>query len=596
MKRKRKSVVAKSVSVAALAGVAALAFPGVSSAQVSWDRLLNPEPENWLLYGGNLGGWRYSALDQINRDNAGDLEVKYIFTLLGESNTSELGDSEESVILADNGTLYTADGLNRAYAFDVSSGNAAVPLWMYDPVITKSRTERGLALFDDGVFINTNDTRLIRLNADTGEVVWETVATAQPVDPYGTPSPDTQGFTTEPIVVHTAAGNNMVIQGESTGGQQGTISYVVAANADTGELTWRWYSIPFPGEPGHETWEDDWDAWKTGGGGVWSHATFDPNTNLIFHGTGDAFPTFDPAFRPGDNLFTASTIALDADTGDLVWYFQVVPNESWDFDQPGTRMLYPDQSGNLVAGMFSRAGFYYVHDAATGAIENVFGFTDVTWTAGVDDKTGLPIDYDPTTNRQHYAGVTVERGETTGEVCPNPFQTGVALDPPAFDPNTRIAYLQFTEGCLGEIALNTWPNEDEARAEQGLNRIGNPAGAGIGIDAPANPAVYTIAAYNVDTGERVAEFKDPEEVNQGTTGTLATAGGLIIAGTHTGDVQVFDSSNMELLWTFNVGAELNAPFSTWSVDGNQYFGVIAGGNGNGLQQQTAIGVVFGLRD
>ena len=596
MKESRRRATVKAVAIAALAGVSTLAFTGTSSAQVSWERLVNPEPENWLTYSGNLAGWRFSELDQINRGNAGELEVKYIFTLLGETNSSELGGTEESAILADGGHLFVADALHRVYRFDATSGNMAVPLWMYDPVLTKSRTARGVALFDDGVFVATNDTRLIRLNAETGEVVWETVATADPVDPYGTPSPDTQGFTTEPMVVHTAGGANMVIQGESTGGQRGTISYVVAANADTGELAWRWYAIPFPGEPGHETWEDDWGAWKTGGGGVWSHPTFDPGTNLIYHGTGDAFPTFDPAFRPGDNLFTASTVALNADTGALEWYFQYVPNESWDYDQPGTRMLYDDPDGNLVVGLFARSGHFYVHDADDGLIQNVYAYTDVNWTAGIDEKTGLPIDYDPTSNRQYYAGITVERGETAGAVCPNPFQTGVALDPPSYDPNTRTGYLAFAEGCWGDITLNSWPDENEARERGGVNRVGQAAGAGIEVGDPTNPTVFTIAAFNVDTGERLAEFRDPDEDSQNRTGTLVTAGGLLVAGTNTGDVLVLDSATMETLWTFNVGTELSAPFSTWSVGGEQYIGVIAGGNGTGLQQQTAIGVVFGLRD
>ena len=464
------------------------------------------------------------------------MEVKYIFAIQGESNSSELGGTEESVILVDNGTLYTADTLNRVFAFDVSSGRAAVPLWNFDPAITKSRTTRGVALLDDGVFLATNDTRLIRISAETGELVWDTVATAMPVEPYGTPSPDTQGFTTEPLVLRTAGGVNVVVQGESTGGQRGTISYVVAADADSGELLWRTFTVPFPGEPGFETWECDWGCWKTGGAGVWSHGTFDPATNLIYHGTGDAFPTFDPEFRPGDNLFAASTIALDADTGAMVWYFQHVPNESWDFDQPSTRMLYDGADGTAITGVFTRSGHYYTFDRNDGTfIAAPQWATTVNWTAGIDDKTGLPVDYDPNGGVQRYAGVSPTRGEQVGDSCPQWNGGPAALNPPAFDPVSRIAYLQVADGCLGATTLTGWPDEGEAAAAEGVNRVGQAAGAQAQRETPTQPPVYSIYAFNVDTGERVAEFADPEEADPvGRTGTLVTAGGLVIAGTNSG--------------------------------------------------------------
>ena len=206
--------------------------------------------------------------------------------------------------------------------FDVRNGSNAVPLWRYDPKITRSRTNRGIALYGDKVIVSTNDMRMIAIKKDSGELAWE-VNAAAPTDPAtGTPSPRTQGFTGAPLAVKTAGGKELIIQGESTGGQLGTRSWIGAFEVGTGKLAWRTFTIPAPGEPGSETWKDNHNAWRVGGGGVWQTASYDPATNLLYVGTGDAYPSFDPQFRPGDNLYTASTLALDADTGKIRWYFQ----------------------------------------------------------------------------------------------------------------------------------------------------------------------------------------------------------------------------------------------------------------------------------
>jgi alcohol dehydrogenase (cytochrome c) len=588
------SIAAKAVAKAALCGAAVLAMSATAQAQVSWERLQNPEPENWLMYGGNLGGWRFSELDQINRENAADLSIQYIFAIGGRAERQEGGCREESILLVDNGNLYTTDCYSVMSAWDISSGSGAVPLWAFNPEETKSRTQRGVALFDDGVFIGTNDTRLIRVNSASGEVVFDVVGTA-PMDPqYGTPSPDTQGYTTEPIVIHTAGGRDLMIQGESTGGQSGTISYVVAADAATGEIVWRRFTVPFPGEPGHETWEDDHDAWKTGGAGVWSHGTYDPETNLVYHGTGDIFPTYDPEFRPGDNLFGSSTIALNADTGEMAWYFQIVPNESWDYDQPSTRMLYDSADGVPVVGVFARSGHFYTHNRENGEILGVFPYTEVNWTAGIDPKTGRPVDYVPGGGVQRYAGVSLVRGQQVGEACPNWSQSAVALNPPSFDPNSRLAYLAFTEGCVGASTLTAFPDNAATREAQGLNRIGKGAGTTVNRAEPTNPNVHTVAAYNVDTGERVADVAFPNVPTDPASGTLTTAGGLVVHGDGAGNIYILDAESLEVLKTINVGMEVAAPASTWMVNGRQYIGMIGGGNGAGDMFRSATAIVLAV--
>ena len=212
---------------------------------------------------------------------------------------------------------------------------------------------------------------------------------AAPTDPAtGTPSAKTQGFTGAPLAIKTAGGKELVIQGESTGGQLGTRSWVGAFDIATGKLAWRTFTIPAPGEPGSETWKDNHNAWRVGGGGVWQTASYDPASNLLYLGTGDAFPSFDPQFRPGDNLFTASTIALDADTGKIRWYFQETPNEHWDFDTPSPKMLYDvnvNGEQRKVVANFSRNGFYYTLDRTNGQFLRADPYQEkITWTKGID--------------------------------------------------------------------------------------------------------------------------------------------------------------------------------------------------------------------
>ena len=574
---------AAAVATAALA--AGMSMP--AAAQVTFERLLNPEPENWLRDHGNYANHRFTQLTQITKENVGELELKYIFSIGGRATGGTLAGKEECTPLVDAGFMYVCDSWARVMKFDITSGDRAIPLWRYNPEITKSRTQRGMALWGDSVLMTTNDTRVVRLNAESGEVIWEVQAAAPPHPEYGTPSPTTQGFTAAPTTLRTAGGRELVLQGESTGGQRGTISWVGAWDIETGELAWRWYAIPFPGEPGHETWADDHGAWRTGGGGLWQSPAFDPELNLAYYGTGDAMPTFDPEFRPGDNLYTASTVALNVDNGALAWYFQEVPNEQWDFDSPNPRMLY-ELNGRKVVANFSRNGFYYTHDRATGEFISAAQFqTNVNWTAGIDAKTGRPVDYNPETPVQNYAGVGPRRNQTTGDSCPT-WNGAPSFFPPAFNPDLMIAYAQGVEGCLGGATLTAWPDPATDRVAQG-------AGTTVQRTQPAIPVVPTIWALDVEAGEVLARAqREGEPFSE--SGILATASGMIFAGHSRGDFTAYDGETLEPLYTYNLGMEISAPAISYSQDGTQYVAIVAGGDGAGLWQRSAIVAVFGLDD
>jgi alcohol dehydrogenase (cytochrome c) len=484
--------------------------------------------------------------------------------------------------------MYVNDTWGRVMKSDVRSGTQAVPLWRYDPKIKQSRTQRGIAMYGNKVFIPTNDMRMIAINRDNGEVVWEVNATA-PTDPAtGTPSPKTQGFTAAPLTLKTRGGKELVLQGESTGGQLGTRSWIGAWDVNSGQLAWRTFTIPAPGEPGSETWKDKHNAWRIGGGGVWQTASYDPATNLVFYGTGDAFPSFDPEFRPGDNLFTASTIALDADTGKIVWYFQETPNEHWDFDTPSPKMLYEvniNGENRKVVANFSRNGYYYTLDRANGQFIRADQYQEkITWTKGIDPKTGKPVDYDPTKDVQLYAGIGVRRGKRGEEACPW-WNGSPTFFPPTLNAKRGIAYVAGAEGCISGT-LNKTPLDEKK------DYVGLPPCCSEHGRVTAHGALWAI---DVKTGKILGKetFQPPTE-----SGMLSTDGDLLFTGHMNGKFAAYDANTLKEVWSFNTGTPITAPPMTYSVGGKQYVAVVAGGGvgvrGGGLYQPSAFVAVFGF--
>jgi alcohol dehydrogenase (cytochrome c) len=329
-------------------------------------------------------------------------------------------------------------------------------------------------------------------------------------------------------------------------------------------VLWRTYSVPAPGEPGHETWADDHDAWKTGGGAFWYVGAYEPATNLMYFGTGQPTPMFDPDYRPGDNLYTNSTLAIDADTGKIVWYFQYTPNDAYDYDEVGSHMISDvtiNGEQRKVLAHYSRNGFFYMLDRTNGSFISAAQYVkNLNWTKGIDLKTGKPIEYDPSKKLQQYAAVS-NRASGQADVCPD-VAGGVNFYPTALNPLKHLAYGAGNDGC--------------AQLKVDETRMGGPFWNG-GIPTRNKRTGGVIAAVDLTTGKVKATTQLDYPDN---SGVLATAGGLVFSGTLDGTFTAYDDQELKPLWSFNVGTAITAPPISYSVGGKQFIAVHVGGGNN----------------
>jgi alcohol dehydrogenase (cytochrome c) len=603
------------MTVTAAAVVAAVAVPAAAR-DVTAQRLdgARDEPQNWLMIHGDYLNHRWSRLNQINVGNVHELRPVFSVAIGGWASVSQSYDppavgsygipDEEGTPLVDDGFLYIADGLYKINKIDVRSGTKGEIVWRFDPEVSRHRTNRGVAMINNSVYIATGDMRMLRVDRDSGEAVYDVNIQAPTNATYGTPSPVSQTVSAAPMTYRSASGRELVFQGESSGGSRGTISWCSAWDAETGEMAWRWYSVPFPGEFGHDTWKNE--NWRTGGGGCWAPPAYDKETNTIFAGTGDTWPSYDPEFRPGDNLFTASTVALNADTGELEWWFQATPNERWDLDEAAPRLVFKSDAfgGNTIVANFERQGYYYLWDhtdtmarGSSGPVRATFlqarPYQDpdnINWTAGIDPKTGFPVEYDPNLDVQKYIfsqdmGLPRSRLGETALYCPTWYPAPTALMPPAFNSNSRLHYGVASEQCRMGNALTEPmdPNKDFV-GERGCCWEGtNIPGGGI------------IVAMNVDTGERVKKVRTPL-ANE--SGLLGTDGGLLFTGHNNGKVTAYDADSLAEVWSYNAGVSIKSPAITYAVDGRQYIAIVAGGGDNRFKSWGVLNgatlYVFGL--
>ena len=522
-----------------------LASPAFA-ADVTPERLLNPdkEPQNWLMNHRSYDGQRYSPLARISRDNVKNLKLAYAVPLGGGAGN----EFTNATPLAEDGFLYVTDSWGVLYKIDATSGDVGRIVWRMDPKQERQLRNRGAALWGNLVITGAgiSPPRIIATNKETGKVVWET------------------SFPDTPDVTFTSAAlpikDKLIIGGAN--GDQGVRDWIGGLDAATGKLVWRKFTIPAPGEPGSETWKGNTNAWQTGGGAIWVTGTYDPATNQTIWGTGNPVPMFDPFHRPGDNLYTNSAISWDPDTGKMNWYFQFTPGDMWDYDEAGTHIMIDGNVAGQARKLIThsaRNGFLYTYERSNGQPLLAKPYMEANWTKGIDQKTGKPLDYDPTKDIQTYAGVgNLTPGEPLKKVCPSP-SGGNNYWPSSYSPNTRLLYIPAVTACVS-VAID----REKHNKERGWNG---------GLSRTDERYESNLTAIDPTTGEikKNVHLRYPNY-----SGTLATAGGLVFLGLLDGTVAAFDDTSLDELWKINVGSGFSAPPMTFEVSGKQYVAIVSG--------------------
>ena len=537
----------------------ALLAPHHLRAQVAYDRILRSadEPQNWLTYNGTYSSQRHSGLDQITAANVGALESKWVLQ------NQVFGAWQSNPIVVD-GIMYVTQRPNDVMAVDAVTGRV---FWLYrhrpadNARVCCGANNRGVAILDDKVFMGTLDARLIAIDATNGRPLWN-IEVADPGEAYS--------ITMAPLVV-----KDKVIVGVG-GGEYGIRGFVAAYDAETGEEAWRFHTIPGPGEPGHDTWEGD--DWEHGGASVWITGSYDADLNLTYWGVGNPGPDWNPGQRPGDNLYSDAVIALNADTGELVWYFQFTPNDGYDYDSVQVPVLVDMEWNGVPSKLMmwaNRNGYFYVLDRVTGEFLTGTPFVRVNWSSGLEES-GRPIPTPQPLGSPTWPGN----------------QGGTNWYPPSFSPETGLFYIPAWE----DYATIYRPEEavfTPGRAFLGggfdvLTPVPGAPSVGVGRTSPINnwtDAVGhgTVIAMDPRTGEARWKY---EQFDVSDGGMLTTASDLLFTGGREGHFHALDAGTGELLWRASLGGQIVMAPITYMVDGRQYVSVISG--------HTL--VTFGLRD
>ncbi|HEX7081631.1 MAG TPA: PQQ-dependent dehydrogenase, methanol/ethanol family [Gammaproteobacteria bacterium] len=520
--------------------IGALAASMPLQAQVTFERILNAdrEPWNWLSYSGTLSNQRYSLLDQINVDNADELELAWVWQ------ARSLEKFEATALVVD-GVLYTVQAPNDVVALDAATGRV---FWTYhhepspEARLCCGRVNRGVAILGDTLYMGTIDAYLLAIDAVSGQLLWKTKV-AEAGERYS--------ITMAPTVI-----KDKVVVG-TAGGDMGIRAFIAAFDAKTGEEAWRFYTIPGPGEPGHDTWSGD--SWKTGGAAVWNAGAYDPETNLAFWGTGNPAPDWDGRTRLGDNLYSNCVVALDADTGELAWYYQFTPHDELDYDSTQVPVLADIEwrgEPRRVMLWANRNGLMYVLDRDTGKLLHGKPYVKTNWWAGFDE-TGRPLrtpGIEPTPEgtlvRPHVHGATNWAA-------------------PSFSPRTGLFYVSHWENSgiiaiLGEFPQGVGVNRRQtAMGQVNLEPFFNNDEEAYGV----------VRAYDPDTLDPVWEHR---MTNITWAGVLTTAGDLLFGGGREGYFFALDARSGELLWKASLGGQINSAPMSYAVDGRQYVTIAAG--------------------
>ncbi|MEO8678422.1 MAG: PQQ-dependent dehydrogenase, methanol/ethanol family [Vicinamibacterales bacterium] len=528
-------------------------------AQVPYDRIVRAaaEPQNWLTYNGGYFSQRYSTLSQVTAANVNDLEVKWMVQ-------NQVFGAWQSNPLVVDGVMYLTERPNDVMAVDAKTG-AMFWLYRYTPSdkarVCCGANNRGVAILGDTVFMGTLDAHLVAIDTKSGRPIWNTEV-GDVNKAYS--------ITMAPLVV-----KDKVLVGVG-GGEFGIRGFVAAYEARTGKEAWRFYTIPGPGEPGHETWKDD--DWEHGGAPAWITGSFDPNLNLTYWGIGNPGPDWNPDQRPGDNLYSDSVVALDADTGKLRWHFQFTPNDGYDYDSVQVPVLADMNWRGAPAKLMlwaNRNGYVYALDRVTGKFLSGTPFVKVNWSSGLDER-GRPIQTPQPAGQPTYPGN----------------QGGTNWYPPSFSPRTGLFYFAAWDN------YGTVYRKEESEYEPGRNFLGGgftvvapAAGAptvGIGRRGPINNWTDEVGhgallAVDPQTGSTKWRF---EQFDVSDSGMLTTASDLLFTGGREGHFHALDARTGQLLWRASLGGQIVMAPITYQVEGKQYLSVIAG---NTL-------VTFGLRE
>jgi alcohol dehydrogenase (cytochrome c) len=493
------------------------------------------EPQNWLTYYGNYGAWSYSPLNQITRENVKQMVPVWALPA-GYPTHPSLKAGLEAAPLVVDGVLYLVGMQNNVYAADAVTGKL---LWTYihpwpdNAPIPGNKGARGLAIGDGLVYMASQDDHIVALDAKTGEVAWN-VATDDVFKCRCT-------LTSAPLYV-----KGKVITGVA-GGDGPFRGYLNALDAKTGKLLWHFNTIPEPGEPGSETWIGD--SWKTGGVATWLPGSYDPDLNLLYWGTGNAYPDLVGEGRQGSNLYAASLLALDADTGKMKWYYQETPHDVYDYDSNMEPVLFDATLGGRARKLVlhsTKGGYAYLLDRESGKFIMAFPYADtVNWSGGLD-KDGKPIE------------ALIPSDKTTDQLtCPG--AAGARnFNHSAYSPRTGWWYTSSAELC------NHFTPPKNPFGDQNL-RVGRQ----MNPDSPPH-----ISAFDPLTGKKQWEFAT-KYFNQ--SSLLATAGDLIFGGDLDGDAFALDARTGKKLWSFNTGARIVAPPVSFSVNGRQFVAIATGG-------------------
>ncbi len=506
----------------------------VLPAQVTYDRLRAGELErgNWLTYSGNYSGHRFSPLTEMTPANASGIHAIWAYQ------SHNPGEVETSPVVVD-GVMYITEPPSAVVALDVATGR---PLWRWErpmppdlKTIGFGRWNRGVAVLGDMVYVGTLDSKLVALDARSGALRWEVEIADRNLGHCSTAAP-------------LAIGGKIIIG--IAGGEAGIRGFIDAYDAKTGKRLWRFWTIPGPGEPGNKSWAGD--SWQHGGAPTWLTGTYDPELNLIYWGTGNPGPDFNDDERAGDNLYSCSLVALEADTGKLRWHFQFTPHDMHDWDSTQIPVLAEATvrgTKRKVVALANRNAFYYLLDRASGEFLLGTPFAKQTGAKGLNDQ-GRPIVI-PGTD-------ATEQGVL---VWPS-LQGATNWFSPSYDATAQRFYLSVRE-------MSAYYFKSDAHYQP----LGFFAGGGErALDG--DKAWGAVRALDANTGRVVWDFRLQSPP---WSGVLATAGGLVFGGSNEGNFYALDASNGKPVWEFQTGGAIRANPMAFAHQGRQRVAIAAAG-------------------